>query len=353
MKKSFIYIKITALILLGTLCIQSCKKEKRRNNNENITAQILLDYSNNICLKSYELLASESDILYTDVKNLVANTTQENLLKAQNQWKKTRQVWEKTEAHLFGPVATNNIDPRIDTWPVDFIRLDSVMSSSHVLTESYIDDLEESLKGFHPIEYLLFGLGGRKNANELTVRQKEYLEALTLNLRNLTHSLVNDWHAGFLTEFNTPGNTNYPTAVASYEEIVNAMIIICDEVANGKIDGVFVLQDSTLEESPFSNNSITDFTNNIIGVKESYLSQNGAKVGKGIEDLVKMHNLSLDGRIKQKMAMAIGALNNITVPFAKAIYTQPLQVQAAVDAINILKKELEDNLLPFIKQYAK
>jgi len=131
------------------------------------------------------------------------------------------------------------------------------------------------------------------------------------------------------------------------------MIGICDEVANGKIDEVLTTLDSTKEESPFANNSIKDFTYNIIGVQESYFCKYGNKDGKGLEDFVRKYNLSLDGAIKQKMNAAIGALNNITVPFGQAIYTQPLQVQAAINGINALKTELETNLLPLVRLHIK
>lgn len=340
--------------IISLAIIQSCKdKTKDETPNENLNADILKDYSTYICLNNYELLAQESATLYSTIQTLVANASQQNLKDAQQQWLKTRMVWEKSEAHLFGPVATNNIDPRIDTWPVDFIRLDSVMSSNATLNETYVNNLEESLKGFHPIEYLLFGLNSNKQASDLTLRQKEYLEALGLNLKNLTASLASDWNNGFYNEFSKTGNTTYPTQKAAFEEMVNAMVGICDEVANGKIDEVFTTLDSTKEESPFANNSIKDFTYNIIGVQESYLVKNNIADGKGLEDFVRKYNLSLDGSIKQKTNAAIGALNNITVPFGQAIYTQPLQVQAAVDAINALKDELENNLLPLVQLHTK
>jgi uncharacterized iron-regulated protein len=133
-----------------------------------------------------------------------------------------------------------------------------------------------------------------------------------------------------------------------YEEIVNSMIGICDEVANGKIEEPFVAQNPLLEESPFSYNSITDFTNNIRSVQNVYLGKYLLD-GKGIEDLVRANNLSLDANIKNKINAAIAALNNVTVPFGQAIILQPIQITNAQNAINDLKSTLENDLLPFIK----
>jgi uncharacterized iron-regulated protein len=134
--------------------------------------------------------------------------------------------------------------------------------------------------------------------------------------------------------------------------MVNAMAGICDEVANGKIGEVYAAQDPSLEESPFSQNSITDFTNNIKGVQNVYLGKFSAD-GKGLEDVVRAYNLQLDSNIKLKLSTAIEALGKVTVPFGTAISTQKTQVQNAIEAIQALKTTLEDELLPFIQMHAE
>ncbi len=351
MKSNTIKILIACSFLF---ILHGCKDKTVKPIITDNSTQILTDYSTNICLDGYRTLSDKSVQLHADVIAFISNPSQSALIQCQNDWKQTREIWEQSEAYLFGPVSTNSIDPRIDTWPVDFKRLDSIMASSVPIDQPYINQLEESLKGFHPIEYLLFGKNADKQYSQFTNRQKEYLLALSENLKTLTASLKNDWEVNggnFYTIFSTAGNGSalYPTKKSAFEEMSNAMIGICDEVANSKIDEVFVTLDSTKEESPFAKNSLTDFTNNIQGVMNAYLSKGNTKDGLGLEDFVRTYNLSLDGAIKQKHNAAIAALNNITVPFGEAIFTQPIQVQNAVDAINSLKVELEENLLPVIK----
>jgi uncharacterized iron-regulated protein len=72
-------------------------------------------------------------------------------------WKDVRSTWEQSEAFLFGPVATNNIDPSTDTWPVDYNALDSLSNTGNAFTQSYLNTLGDELKGYHPSEYLLWG----------------------------------------------------------------------------------------------------------------------------------------------------------------------------------------------------
>ena len=183
------------------------------------------------------------------------------------------------------------------------------------------------------------------------------MKALSKNLKLLTVELAENWSptntGGYYTILSNPGPTNavYQTQRAALEEIVNAMIGICDEVANGKITEPLLQQDAALEESPFAKSSIPDFTNNIKGVENVYLGKYVAD-GKGIEDIVRKYNLSLDNTIKQKQAAANAALANVTKPLGEAIFSQKVQVQNAIDAINDLKTTLEDELLPLVQQHS-
>lgn len=336
------------------------------NDNENVPAvdesfnsEILNELSSNVVQSVYNDLASKASTFNDQVLALEADgATDEELTACRTTWKEARESWEQSESFLFGPVSTDNIDPRIDTWPVNFTDLDAQLESSAEFNGTYINNLEDALKGFHPIEYLIFGATGEKPASELSVRDIEYLKGLASNLKSLTSTLQSSWnpsttdnyHAAFTQAGN--GSTVYATQLAAFEELVNSMIGICDEVANGKINEVFLAQDPSLEESPFAKNSITDFTNNIKGVQNVYLGK-FATDGKGLEDLVRRHNLQLDNDIKLKLNNAITALGNVTDPFGEAISTQPIQVQNAINAINDLKDTLELQLLLFMQQHSK
>jgi len=56
--------------------------------------------------------------------------------------------------------------------------------------------------------------------------------------------------------------------------MVNAMAGICGEVGDGKMGEV--LLDVNGEESPYSKNSLTDFTNNMQGVLNAYQAKETA-----------------------------------------------------------------------------
>lgn len=348
-----------SLLLFTALAFAACKKDDPQPtppSSASLNSAILTDVSQNVVQSTYNDLHSKALQLQASILAFQTSSTDPNLSTCKQYWRDARSAWEQSEGFLFGPVSSENVDPRIDTWPVNFTDLDSVLSSSAVFTAGYIDSLEDALKGFHPIEYLLFGQNGNKTASQMTAREMEYLIALSNNLEVLTNQVSGRWNPSSANNYNTQfvtagsGSTAYSTQRAAYEEMVNAMAGICDEVANGKISEPFLQQDPSLEESPFAFNSITDFTNNIRSVENVYLGRYSAD-GKGIEDLVRTYNLSLDGDIKQKIAAAIASLNSVTVPFGQAITQQPVQLQNAINAINNLKDAIENDLLPFVQQH--
>jgi putative iron-regulated protein len=349
-------LKAFTLAIPLTLLGVSCKKSNNTGNEPStLKKDILVDISSKVCTESYEDMYSKTQELLTAVTALNATTNADNLATARLKWKAIRTTWEQTEAWLFGPIEANNIDPRIDTWPVDFNALEKILKNNDPLTEAYINNLDESLKGFHPIEYVLWGKNGNKTAAQFTAREKDYLLSLTQNLVKLTKEVQDTWTTGgYQQQLANAGNgsTEFTTQQAAYVQIVDAMAGICDEVANAKIKEPFDAQNPNLEESPFAKNSITDFKNNINGILAIYQGRFNSD-GKGLEDLVRENNLSLDAEIKSKHAAAIASLAAITKPFGEAIVSEQPKVQNAMTKINELAAVIDEKLKPFVKQYVK
>jgi putative iron-regulated protein len=325
--------------------------------DEALNEEILLTFSEEVAQASYNDLMAKAAQLYTAIEDLEESRTNANLQACQQRWRNAREAWEQTESFLFGPVSTEDIDPRIDTWPVNFEDLEDQLASEEEFTEEYIDALEDALKGFHPIEYLIFGENGAKEAEDLTDREIEYLKGLGLNLKALTAEVALSWNPAIPDNYHAKlvnagkGSAVYSTQKAAFEEIVNAMAGICGEVGDGKMGEV--LADLNGEESPYSKNSLIDFTNNMKGVLNVYQAKGGES---SLEDLVRAHNLGLDGKIKAAVSTTVTALTSLQEEgktFQQITDEKPVQVQNAIDAINELKAVLEEQLLPFVQQHAK
>lgn len=347
--------KTLALVLPLTLLGLSCSKnDPVTGDNNTLKTEVLANIATNVCAASYDDMYAKTLELQVAVAALNQTPTDANLATARTKWKAIRTTWEQSEAWLFGPVESENIDPRIDTWPVDFNALETILNSTDKLDEAYVDGLDDALKGFHPIEYILWGQNGTKTAAQLKLREKDFLAALTQNLVKLSGEVKEKWATSYKDQLAKAGSgsNEFTTQQAAYVQISDAMAGIAGEVGDSKLKEPFEAQNPSLEESPFAKNSITDFTNNIKGIMAIYQGDFIVN-GKGIEDVVRANNLSLDAEIKSKHAAAIAALQAIDKPFGEAIISEQPKVQNAMTKVGELATVIDEKLKPFLIQYTK
>jgi putative iron-regulated protein len=316
---------------------------------------LLADVPTKVILATHVDFEARVDALGDAVAALDAGPTDGTLDAARDAWRAARRPWEQSEGFLFGPV-TQGIDPSLDSWPVNQADLDAVLAGSATLTVTYVNGLEGTLKGFHTIEYLLFGTDGEKTAGDLTAREREYLVAVTGSLAASVTQLREAWdpaagdYAAVVATAGASGNSVYTSQSQALQELVNGMIGICDEVGNGKISDPFDQQDRSLEESQFSDNSNVDFADNIRSVQNLYLGRYGASAGTGFRDLVLARAPDLDARLQGEIEAAITAIGAMTPSFGEAITGNPAAVEAARAAVRTLRQTLESELLPLATQ---
>ncbi len=349
MNKSIFFI----LILGSFFALTSC--DDKDDPTPTADYKVILDNTGeNIILKTYETLALQAALLKTATQTLETNPTQANLDAAKVAWAATRSPWEQSEGFLFGPVDQEGIDPSIDSWPVNVTDLNNVLSSANPLTESFLAQQEGTLKGFHTIEFLLWGETGAKQVGDITAREFEYLAAAAGVLADDTQTLYDLWKptgGNFISNIYNSGNGSqvYVSQKSALEEFTNALIIIADEVGNGKINDPFVQQDLTLEESRFSANSKADFANNIRSIKNIYTGYFGAfGDGHAVSDIIKEKNAAVDAEVIAKIDAAINAIETIPGTFSNAIFNDAAAVSAAQQAVRDLQATLEEKVLPII-----
>ncbi len=314
---------------------------------------MLNDFANTVVLGTYTELDKKAGDLLAAVKALEADTSQATLEKAQQAWKATRTPWEQSEAFLFGPVDTQGLDPALDSWPVDHVNLQSVLDSNDVLTVDFVSGLEDTQKGFHTIEFLLFRDGNQRKASDITDRELAYLVSTTENLKASTAQLRLAWAPEGENFSNTvaqagTGSIVYPSQSAAVQEMVNGMIVIADEVANGKISDPYNESDTTLVESQFSFNSISDFQDNIRGIQNVYMGKFMTD-GQGLNEFVNSKDAELDARFQQEVQAAIDAIGAIPDPFRDSITANRGAVQTAIDTVSKVQQTLEQDILPLVQ----
>lgn len=330
----------------------SCTKE---------TTSIQTDYDKvidnvglEVILPVYQDLYEKSVALDQTLQLLQSNPNIANLESARQAWRDCRVPWEQSEGFLFGPVDQQGIDPAIDSWPVNETDLNEVLNTSLALTKEYLDGLDGTLKGFHTIEYLIFGKNGNKLISEFTSREFEYLSASSLSLKGSYEQLFFAWkedkgnYIQHLLTAGAPENLVYPSQKSALQEIVVGMITIADEVANGKINEPLVTRDLTFEESRFSANSKRDFSDNIRSIKLAYTGLYKNANGLGISSIIKDKNSELDNKVRQQIEDAIFAIESIQGTFTTAVIDARESVIFAQQKVRDLQETLESNVLPLI-----
>ncbi|PWU04599.1 MAG: hypothetical protein C5B52_01165 [Bacteroidetes bacterium] len=348
----------TLLFFFGAaLLAGSCRKADVNTGSDfaKIEEQAISDFVHVVAIPGYDELKTKASILNTAISTLNIIPTDANLDAAKIAWRDLRVTWERCEGYLFGPVEDDEYDPETDTWPVSFNDLDSLLASSNPLGVDDIEALNQrSLKGYHPIEYVLWGKEGLQTAAGITDRQKQYVTSLSLHLKSQAEKLYSSWAPGggnygqHLLNAGK-GSTLYPMKKDAFLAILEGMLAICEEVGEGKMKEPFDTQDPNIVESPFSGNSVSDFRNNITGALNVYKGKFNDD-GVGLNELVRAKNIALDNEIQQKFNTAINSFNSITKPFEQAIISERIQCQTVMDALEALSETLDTKLRAFIQQ---
>lgn len=340
-------------LALAVFALNACNSDSVDPVDNTDYSDVLINVTDQVIIPTYLDLYQKSTALMNTLNTLRTSPSSANLDAARQAWRDARIPWEQSEGFLYGPVETLGLDPSIDSWPVNQFDLDAVLNSGDPITKEYLDTQEGTIKGFHTLEYLLFGASSNKQIGDFTPRQFEYLLATAQSLQGACESLHNNWVGGttnFGLTFKTAGknNTAYPSQKSALQEIVNGCVTIADEVANGKINEPFAQEDLTLEESRFSANSKADFADNIRSIKNIYTGIYTNASGQGLSSVIQARNAALDAKVRQQIEDAIAAITAIEGTFTSAIFNAKPSVTYAQTKVRTLQETLQNEVFTVI-----
>lgn len=378
MKKFFVYSSMFLAALSLNMMIVACDDDDNSSSDEVDAKQaaVIAGYVDNVVIPTYRSLADAAAALAADCEDL---STQAKVAQACADWKEARQYWERSEAFLFGAASDYNIDPHIDSWPLDLTQLDNALNNIESLIET--GTAGYGLLGFHAVEYMIFKEGSTgdatdrvRNVSEITEAEAAFAAAVAADMRDQCFRLEAAWagidnvseekqnaleeaeleptlnYGELLKNAGLSGNAKYKSQAAAFEEILIGASDIANEVGNTKISDPMNSHQWSDVESPHSWNSVTDFVDNIVSVRNAYF---GTLDGTCASSSVSAHIASLDknadAEVKEAIAAAIAALEAMPRPFRNYIYADTdaaskALIQAAVDACNNLVDELDDAL---------
>ncbi len=397
MKKAFTY-ALCGLMAAGLLT--SCKDNSNDGNNgrqntesqkEQMLKAAMTPYVENTVIATYRSMADEGLQLLSECEGILeavdnGDDYSQLMVQAGQSWRAMRKYWEQSEAFLYGPAANHNIDPHIDSWPLDFNAMNSLLNNAQQMADieaeggAYVGEkLGYALKGFHAAEYFLFeseivsgrAVGtGRPHATNLKRAEAVYLVGIVEDLAQQAILLEDCW-AGGVDEQKTAileeaelgyeenyGNyminagkagSLYVTYQGAAEEVIAGCVDIAGEVADLKMGNPY-LSNSDEErdyiESPYSCTSTIDFADNIRSIYHSYC---GAKDGDAsISDYIKTQNADLDQQVRNAINEAIDAIEAIE-NFESNAKDNPL-VKTAIDKVSALEQILDEEVMALLAE---
>lgn len=351
-------------------------KQAITNSNLDADQKAYLDncikgFVNDVVVPTYTDLGTAVEEMHTALGSLSATqVTQKNVNDACTAFKKARKLWEQSEAFLGGAASDFNIDPHIDSWPLNRTALLSYFKNPTADIE------DESILGFHALEFILFRDGQPRKVAEFQGKDSykgfenisgadelAYAETVIEDLLAHVYELQCSWQetpdAARLAVV-TAKNLNYrtldknksygwniinygnnlstfPTINAALEQILSADegsgLAIANEVGNKKIANPFTLGDISYVESPYSYNSITDFQDNIRSIENVwYGGRNGASSNAeySFSKFFKQTSPAVGQAVETAIANAINNIGKMPSPFVK--YVSIIWNKSFVDA---------------------
>ena len=284
---------------------------------ETYLRNVLSGLVSNVIVPTYTKLADDVEDLEKTLNGLTTNNiTQAQINKACEDFKDARENWERSEAFLMGAASDFDIDPTIDSWPLNRSLLLSYFQGG--MKPEMLEDA--TILGFHALEFILFrngqprtvaefqGNDTYKNFEKITGAQElKYAQTISTLLKQRCFQLQVAWEgeknasrvsvvkaAGldYTTEAGLSygdnlilaGQENSKSTFTSLEDAIaqvlsddeGSCVGIANEVGTAKIANPFAAGDISYVESPYSYNSITDFQDNIRSIRNVwYGSTNG------------------------------------------------------------------------------
>ena len=315
----------------------------------------------NVIVPTYTELADETEQLEATLNGLDVNSiSQKDVDKACDLFKKARKTWEQSEAFLGGAASDFDVDPTIDSWPLNRSLLLNYFSSG-TMDEDMLDDA--SILGFHALEFILFRNGQPRNVSEFKsndtykgftsvsgAKELLYAQQVCKLLKERTFQLQVAWEGEtaknadrvqvvknadleYVTSKGISFGENMKKAgktASTFSSLKDAIAqilsddegsaaAIANEVGTAKIANPFSAGYIFYVESPYSYNSITDFQDNIRSIRNVwYGSRSGSADGKNFNDFfVKTNKSATSSNIVTLFNDAINKIGKIPAPFVK------------------------------------
>lgn len=376
MKIKFLPVMAAALIAVASCSEDNNSTIENRSGMDAMLEQAVNAYVDHTVLPTYKGMADAAVELADRCADIQARhaegtLTQSDIIAAGEVWKASRRYWELSEAFLYGPATNHNIDPHIDSWPLDKVSMDNLLASIRAQQSwSLYNNGGYGLLGFHALEYMLYELTPDENSSlphstSYTAEELVYMVAVAEDLRDQCVCLEACWagtenisaekqqiledaeldygeNYGWEMKNSGKPGSHFITFQDAAEEILQGCIDIADEVGTQKIGrpGMGASEeDKDYIESPYSLNSIEDFADNIRSIRNAYYGS--VEGDASVSACIAVIDADLDARVRAQIDATIAAIELIPEPFAKNATSEVARAamtSCAVDLTGVLEE---------------
>ena len=331
------------------------------SEQENYLRNVLTTLVNNVIVPTYTDLADDVEDLEKTLNGLtVSNITQSQINKACDDFKDARENWERSEAFLMGAASDFDVDPTIDSWPLNRALLLNYFNNG--MNDEMLEDA--TILGFHALEFILFRNGQPRKVAELQTndtyknftgvsgaKELAYAQTICKLLKERCFQLQVAWEgetaknasrmaavkaAGLeyktenglsygenLTSAGVNAKSTFPTLKAAIAQVLSddegSCVAIATEVGTAKIANPFSAGDISYVESPYSYNSITDFQDNIRSIRNVwYGSTNGTAASNSFSGFfTNVGQSATNTSVVNAFQNAITRIGQMPAPFVK------------------------------------
>lgn len=343
-------VALVVLVIASSLasCVVPLGDGRRRVVAGELTREVILP--------TYEDVVTSAAQLQTAVHAFVAAPDQNSLDWARAAWREARTPWKQTDAFRFGPLTLQSLGTQIDQFPVDPPKIEPEIAGTTVLDATYFANLGANKKGFHSIEYLLFGPDDAVVLAAFTTdanadRRRAFVAGCADHLAATTVKLRDAW-LSYALLLAAPGadNADYPTIKASIDAFVNETVFQAEVVADARIGKPMGTASGgvphpELQESAPSGHSIADMTHALESIRNIYYGSRDGAPGKGIGGLVVELSPATDREVRTALDTAFASLAAIPTPYTQSLLDARPEVMTAYTAVQELQHILATEVI--------
>ena len=327
---------------------------------ETYLREVLKNLVSEVIVPTYTKLADNTEALENTLNGLTTSTiTQAQIDEACRDFKAARMYWEQSEAFLGGAASDFDIDPTIDSWPLNRSLLLSYFNNG--MNDEMLSDA--TILGFHALEFILFRDGQPRKVAELKgndtyknfenvsgEKELAYAQTICTLLKQRTFQLQCAWDGGknasrlavveaanldyqtqkglsygdnLINAGISGSGSSFPTLKDAIAQILSddegSCVAIANEVGTAKIANPFSAGDVSYVESPYSYNSITDFRDNIRSIRNVWLGSTDKKANKYSFHtfFASVKQDAVNQKVEGAYVRSIEGISNMPSPFVK------------------------------------